>query len=287
MQKETILAKIRVHMKFNEKTASWFEKIQRPNLWFAQEYGMHYLAEFGGTWNEILVTTAEHEVNSYFSELGLPQDKLPHVRIFESYSGSWVIEAAITMFASVGTAYTILKGVSELPKIADGITELKQRLKKEFTNKAEEKARKYIESQVKELDLPEPPKSLIDCDFTIDARPLLSLTPAIMKSHKIHLNAAISRESFTLENLGEELMRDIRIGIFKSTSQRNQWSYADSFMGAVSLLSAKQTITKDISDFKDSRGSSLDLSDDSPLHVDCWVQDVSGIYLFNFYLEKE
>lgn len=287
MQKETILAKIRVHMKFNEKTVSWFEEIKRPNLWFAEEYGMHYLSEYGGTWNKILVSTVESEVHNYFRKLGIPKDQLPHVRVFESYSGSWIIEAAITMFASVGTAYTILKGASELPKIADDLTELKERLKKEFTKNTDEKVHEYIDAKAEELALPEPPKYLIDCDFTIDARPLLSLTPALMKSHKIHLNVAISREVFTLENLGDELMRDIRIGIFKSNSQRNQWSYADSFMGSIALLSEKQTITKDITDFKDSRGSSLDLSDYSALHVDCWVQDVSGIYLFNFYLEKE
>jgi len=103
----------------------------------------------------------------------------------------------------------------------------------------------------------------------------------------VHLNVAISKDVFTLENLGDDLMRDIRIGIFKSNSQRNQWSYTDSFQGSISILSSKQTITKDISDFKDDKGNSLDLTDNSPLHIDCWVQDNYGIYLFMFFLEKE
>jgi len=274
-------------MNFTEKTMAWFEKIKRPDLWFAEDHGMAYLSEFGGRWNKILVATAEPEINKYFRELGVPEDKLPHVKVFESYSGSWVMEAAIIMFASIGTTYTILKGISELPEIADGLTELKQRLKKEFTKKADDEAKKYIDSRIKELELPEQPKQLIDCDFTIDARPILSLTPALMKSHRVHLNVAISREAFTLENLGDELTQDIRIGIFKSSTERHQWSYADSFMGFIDLLSSKQTITKDIADFKDSRGHSLDLSDNIPLHIDCWVQDNHGIYLFMFYLEKE
>jgi hypothetical protein len=286
MQKETILAKIRVRMKFNEKTTGWFEEIKRPNLWFAEDYGMNYLSEFGGTWNRILVATVEPEIQGYFRELGLSENKLPHVRVFESYPGSWIMEAAITMFASMGTAYTLLKGVSELPKIADGLTELKERLKKEFTKNADEEAKKYISSRVKELELPSPPKKLLDCDFTIDARPLKSLTPAQMKSHKVHLNVAVSREALSLENLGDDLMRDIQIGVFKSMSECHQWSYADSFMGSVDILSSKQTITKELSGFKNSTSTELDLSDNSPLHIDCWVQDNHGIYLFIFYLEK-
>jgi hypothetical protein len=108
-----------------------------------------------------------------------------------------------------------------------------------------------------------------------------------MKSHKVHLNLAISRDAFILENLGDDLMRDIRIGIFKSITERHQWSYADSFMGTVNMLSSKQTITKDVSEFKDSSGNDLDLDDNMYLHIDCWIQDNHGIYLFNFYLEKE
>ena len=80
-------------------------------------------------------------------------------------------------------------------------------------------------------------------------------------------------------------MRDVRIGIFKSPSQRNQWSLVDAFSSGVSLLSGKQTISKPIDSFCQMHGSSLDLSDASPLFVDCWIQDQTGIYLFNFYLE--
>ncbi len=274
-------------MKFNQKTVAWFEKIKRPNMWFVEDHGMHFLSEYGAKWDRAFDESAGPIIYHYFEELGLPKDKLPHVKIYESYSGSWIMEAAVVMFASIGTAYTILKGASELPKIADGLTELKDRLKNEFTGKADNEAKQLIDSRVKELKIPKPPKKLIDCDFTIDARPLLSLTPSIMKSHKVHLNVAISRDGFTLENLGYDLMRDIRIGIFKSNTERNQWSYVDSFMGTVNMLSSKQTITKDISEFKNSSGIALSVDDNIPLYIDCWVQDSHGIYIFNFFLEKE
>jgi hypothetical protein len=175
VQKETVLVKIRVHMKFNQKTVAWFEKIKRPNLWFAEAHGMHFLSEYGTKWDKAFVESVGPIIHSYFGKLGLPEDNLPHVKIYESYPGSWVMEAAVVMFASIGTAYTILKGASELPQIADGLTELKDRLKNEFTRKADNEAKKYIDSQVKELKISKPPKKLIDCDFTIDARPLLSL----------------------------------------------------------------------------------------------------------------
>jgi len=233
-----------------------------------------------------LISSSEAIINDYFLELGLPKEKLPRVKVYESYSGSWIMEAALVMFASIGIAYTILKGISELPKIADGLTELKDRLKKEFSRKASEKVYDHLKSTVNQYKIPPPPsKQIVYTDFVLDARPLLSLTPSIMKSHKVHLNVAISKDTFSLENLGHDIMRDIRIGIFKSYSQRNQWSYADSYIGTIDILSSQQTITKDIADFRNSKGDSLDLSDSSPLHVDCWVQYTHGIYLFMFYLD--
>lgn len=224
-------------MKFSREAVSWFEELGNSNIWFAQDYGMPFLSELRGTWNEVLISSSEPIIQDYFVNQGLLKDKLPRVKVFESYPGSWIIDAAIVMLASVGTAYTILKGISELPKIADGLNELKERLKKGFSQLSSKSARDHLEYHVKQHHLPKPPAKLIENDFTIDVRPLLSLTPSLMKSHRVHLNAAISRDAFTLENLGEELMRDIRIGIFKSTSQRNQWCYVDSYMGSVDILS--------------------------------------------------
>jgi len=273
-------------MGFSEATLDWLEQIKNSNIWFAREGGTPFFSEFRGSWEKILVSSSETIIHDYFLELGLPKEKLPRVKVYESYSGSWIMEAALIMFASIGTAYTILKGISELPKIADGLTELKDRLKKEFSRKASKKVYEHIKSSANQYKIPPPPsKQIIYTDFVLDARPLLSLSPSIMKSHKVHLNVAISRDAFTLENLGQDTMRDIRIGIFKSFSQKNQWSYADSYMGTIDILSSQQTITKDIANFRNSKGQPLDLSDSSPLHVDCWVQDTHGIYLFMFYLE--
>lgn len=288
MEKETILAKIRTTMSFSEETFEWLQRlpqIDRRDIWFKREGGNLFFSEFRRSWEETLINSSEPTVQAYFRELGIPEDNLPKVKVYESFSGSWIIDAAIVIAGSMGTVYVILKSVSEIPKIVDGLTDLKNRLRKTFTKKANEAVNKKLKSSSSRYNSPPPPIKPLSTDFVIDARPLLSLTPSLMKSHKIHLNAAISRDSFSLENLGSDIMRDIQIGIFKSGNQKHEWKYYESYMGKVDILSSHQTITKDVGDFKNSKGESLSLLDSMPLHVDCWVQDSHGIYLFMLYLE--
>jgi hypothetical protein len=259
---------------------------QKTDIWFAREGGTPFFSEFKKTYERTLISSSDPIIHSYFHELGVPNEKLPCVKVDESYSGSLIILAALVMYASMGTAYKILKGTSELPEIVKGLKELKDMLKNAFYRKASEKVNENLKLEARKYKHPQPPpQEPISVEFTIDARPLSSLTPSIMISHKIHLNVAISREAFTLENLGQNIVRDITIGIFKGHSQRDQWSIADSYKGTIDILSSQQTITKDIADFENSQRVSLDLSDNSPLHVDCWIQDSHGIYLFMFYLE--
>jgi hypothetical protein len=93
------------------------------------------MGEHRSLWNNILTETAEPIIGGYFRGLGLAETDLPRVKVYEAFPGSWIIEAAVIMVTSVGTAYILLKGVSELPKIAEGLTEVKQRLKTEFHRK--------------------------------------------------------------------------------------------------------------------------------------------------------
>ena len=124
-------------------------------------------------------------------------------------------------------------------------------------------------------------------DFVIDARPLTALTPREMKSHKIHLSTGVSIDAFTLENLGDEIIKDLKIGLFKSKIKKNNWSFADAYVSNVGQLSSKQTLSKNISDFVDQSGNKLTIEESElPLNIDCWVQDQYGIYLFMYYLEE-
>ena len=290
--KVTVIARLHLTLDFNIETQNWLKHI--PDAWFAHGGGSAFLNEFGGTWWETFDEVVNPELRSYFRELGVPPNYLPFIQRGESYRGSFEMDAALVMAMSVGVAYQTLKGISELPKIADGLTELKGRIVKKLKPRMNAKVSQTLYSVAQNAALqqklptlpPLPPETLSRVDFVIDARPLRSLTPAILKSHKIHLSCGISRDSFTLENLGDEPLQDVQIGLFRTATQRNQWSYQDSYMGKFPLVSAHQTIAKSLGEFRDTTQNRFDLSDGNAVFVDCWVQDNFGIYLFNFFLER-
>jgi len=289
MEKTTVLARIRLTMDLSQETIAWLQNY--PQSWIAREQGSAFLSEFGGTWTESIIPVLNQEVQEYFARLDIPRDFMPFVQRGETYRGSWVMEAAVVMASTVGTAYTILKGASELPKIADGLTDLKGRMLKKIKPLLDRRVSETLSQQVSNaihpLQLSSPPKNPTIMDLVIDARPLRSLTPAKLKHHKIHLSVGISRETFTLENLGEDTLHDVQIGLFKSESQQHYWNYQESYMGHFPIASGRQTIAKELDEFKDQYGSKFDLSDGKAVHVDCWISDSHGIYLFHFYLEKE
>jgi hypothetical protein len=285
MERETVLAKIRATLDFSEETRVWLDNLPQ-DIWFRKDRSSLFFSEFKNTWEKTLIDTAQPVIQNYFRKLGLAENNLPQVKVYESYKGSWIVESALTIAGSVGSAYYILKAVSEIPEIVKGLSDLKDLMRKTFNTNANKAATNHLKNQgQRQRNLPPPPRQLLQTDFVIDARPLLSLTPAKMKSHKIHLNVAISKDILTIENLSDELMRDIKIGIFKGNVPKNVWTYQESYMGTVDILSPHQTIAKECEEFKNTYNEPLNLSGTSPLYNDCWVQDSSGIYLFNFYLE--
>jgi hypothetical protein len=245
----------------------------------------------------------ESEIRSYFIQKGVPNEHLPFIQHGDTYRGSWILDAAIAMVGTAGTAYTVLKTVSELPEMADGITELKGRivkkLKPAINNEARENLNKIAQSTVKNnpvkpvfqsaeiQSVPPPPPSPVLVDFVIDARPLHSLTPADLKAQRIHLSVAVSRDAFVLENLGDDLLRDVQLGLFRSRTEQHQWTYQDSYMGSVPLLSAHQTLVKNLGEFRDRTGNRFDISDEEAVFIDCWVSDSNGIYILRFFLDQE
>jgi hypothetical protein len=289
MEKETILAKIQVSIEFSQETLNWLHTIPKDQedkeFWVGQKNGQYFFSEFKDTWDKILYASSEPVIKEYFSKLGIPEKNLPKLRVVESYPGTWFIHAAIVIAGSTGLSYAILKGISEIPKIADGLSELTNRLKQEFNEMTNSAVREKL-NRNSNHQIPSSIKKPVQTSYSIDTRPMLALKPSSMKSHKLHLSAAISRDAFSLENLGDDLIRDISIGIFKNTTQQYHWDYGDSYTGIVDILSPHQTIMKNIEEFKSFNKESLDLSDNEDLFIDCWVQDSHGIYLFMFFLEK-
>lgn len=249
------------------------------------------LAEHGARWNAIFIETVEHVVRQHFREVGLPENEAPSIRLTDTSRGSWMMEAAITFGGTVGGLYGTLKAFSELDKIADGLEKTKKRitdeLKKKFDKAVPERIEPSLPGPGPALSLRSPPSSspvFVSC--TIDARPLRALTPEKIKSHSIHLAVGVSRSSLTVENLGDKDIESLRIGLFVSQAQKHSWSYADAYERSVTRLSGRQTISLALETFKDQQSrSELEVPSAGAVYVDCWLQDNSGIYLFNFLLE--
>ena len=292
MEKTTVIAKVRAELSLTEEFVGFLSRYSNDQrAWFARDGGDLFLAEFGREWNDNFLEVAQSIFDDYFRSLGLSPDLLPKVEMTDSRRGSWIMEAALTMWGTVGTTYVVLKGISELPKIADGLEDTKKRLQKELTTRFRKKVPERIEPVLDHSGLPTGlPAPVVakpvSVSCSIDARPLRGLTPDVAKSHAIHLAVAVSRSALSVENLGDSALDNLRIGLFKSKTQRHNWSFADAFSRTVPALSGKQTLSMTIDQFVlNADGFKLDLSDPSPIFVDCWLQDQAGIYLFNFYLE--
>ena len=295
MEKTTVLFRLRFTIELSREMLAWLNNF--PDAWFSRNGGDAFLKELGGTWTQTFDRVVNKEVRDYFSRLDLSDEYMPFVQHGETYSGSWVMEAAIVMRGTMGRAYTALRNISDLSSLAEGFTNLKSRMLQRLNLEINQEVRNTVYQTAQNSNtlnvttapqqLPPPPSMPAVIDLIVDARPLLSLTPAAMKSHKIHLSVAVSRESFTLENLDDEALRDVQIGLFRTATERNQWNYADSHMGVFPLVSGRQTIAKNLGEFRDQRGNRFDLSDGQEIYVDCWVSDSHGIYIFRFFLERE
>lgn len=301
MEKTTVLARMRFSMAFNQETKSWLERINNNEVWFVRDSGNAFLSEYRGQWRELLLKNITPEIDNYFRSLGISEDHVPRIDFGEEYVGSWIVDMAVSMVGPVGTAYTVLKGVSEIPKIAEGLTALGDKIANKIIPQFNDAVRTYLDHSVTTLNLdrasspgsssrrpplPPPPAKPVSIGFTIDARPMRALTPAALKHHALHLSVGVSREAFVVENLGTVPMTDLQIGIFRTDHERHQWSYGDAFTGTIPLLSGGQTITKRMGDFSAPNGVALDFSDVDPVYVDCWVSDSHGIYLFRFFLDQ-
>ena len=268
MAKDTIIAKLRGKLDFTDEAQAW---LQMQDVWFAREGGQAFFGEMRSSFAHSFADVSQTEIDDYFRRLELPPDQRPRIQVLETYQGSLIIEAVVTMMGGMGTVYAAIKAFSELPKLADGLEDLKKRIQKRFQKEADKTAEKVITSGPERSYTATPPPHLLRADLTIDARPLRSLQPDIAKAHKIHLSVAIARSGLVLENLGDDPMRDVRIGVFSSPTRRNVWQFGDSFSGLVSLLSPRQSISKRIEEFRDGNGQPLDIDSGVPAYVDCWT----------------
>lgn len=293
MEKETVIANLRAELAPTDDLRGFFSRFAADqNAWFAREEGELFLAEFGHEWNGDFAEVAQSFYDQYFRDLGVPEGLLPRVKVTDSRRGSWIIEAVLALPAAIGTVYAVLQGIADLPELAEKLEKTKKQVQQELAQRFRAKVRQRLEPTISHSALAQQappaviPANTVSTSFSIDARPLRGLTPDAVKAHAIHLAVGMSRSAISVENLGDSRIENLRIGLFKSASQRHSWNFSDAFSKNVPSLSEKQSVSIAIQEFLSQSGQTkFYLLDPSPLYVDCWLQDNNGIYLFNFYLE--
>lgn len=90
-----------------------------------------------------------------------------------------------------------------------------------------------------------------------------------------------------MSNLGKDEIAFTRIGIFINNTPQNLWVFPKSYQGNSFKLGPLENISMNISDFVNSDGVKLNLPQDMPLYIDCWLEDIKGIFLVRFLLNPD
>lgn len=124
MNKKTVIAMMRAEIATSDSFREYLEHYSEA--WFSRDGGDLFLHEFGHERNSAFIEHLQQFFGAHFRQAGLSENLLPTVELTDSRRGSWIMEAALTMFGTVGTTYAVLKGVAELSEIADGIEKTKR-----------------------------------------------------------------------------------------------------------------------------------------------------------------
>lgn len=288
MSEETVLAELRTEIRYSEETLAWIAAGQTagvssedfgPGAWFADESA--FLGEFSFAYQRSVVEQAEPRVQRYFADLGLDDPDLVKVRITGAYRGSLVITAAIVITAALGVAYKVLKELSELPAMVDGLTRLRQEVLDPAVGESiSDDVAEQLGRAAQGAAFPPPPPDPVNVSLSLDTRPLQSLRPGEAISRRIHLGVAVDDASVSIENLADDPLDNLMIGLFAGDKPRNEWSLKDAFRTSVPSLGGRQTIARSATDFLDDQGKAPNLA--ASRFIDCWVQDHGGIHLFQF-----
>lgn len=288
MSEETVLAELRTDIRYGKETQAWIAagpaadasaQDSGPGMWFSDE--STFLGEFSYSFQRSIIEMAEQPVKAYFADLGLDDPELVKVRVTGSHSGSLVITAVIVMAAALGVTYKVLKELSELPAMVDGLNRLRREvLDPTIEESINEEAAERLGESAERAGFPPPPPHPVDVSLSLDTRPLQSLQPGQAASRRIHLGVAVDDVSLSIENLDGEPLDNLLIGVFVGNQPRHEWSMKDAFRTSVPSLGGRQTIVRSATDFINDQGATPDLA--AKRFIDCWVQDEGGIHLFQF-----
>jgi hypothetical protein len=298
MISQTTLVNIRSSIRPSKQLHSFINELYNDSEecpWFCAKDGNEFFfrqqgffSEFQSVWNKCLLESCQPSFDEFFQGIKWDKDVIgyPRIEILETYEGSWIIEAALIVATTASTTYHVLKGLSEIPDIVEGIQKLKEMLSKKFNKNINCKATDIIarcidgKGTINSSNVP-----IMDTDIIIDARPLLALSPVDLCEHTIHIKVSVTSSGIVVENLSDDVMKNLHIGLFNNQTERHNWYFRDAYIKHIVSLSGHQTIAIDFTDFI--RDGEVFVISEFYDRLDCWVQDNTGIYLFNFILPNK
>jgi hypothetical protein len=172
---EVEIARIKVKMDFTNEAYSWFMKMDKENTkehFLTDKNILGFFRQYKAEWEEILIESSNPIIKDFFIEKGISKEFLPEIRIIKSESGSWIIEARIFILGGVTIIYKALKALSEIPKITDGLKELKYRIEEIFTKRVNELANEKLKRSIFEKKYSSLLFNPITADIVINVDPL-------------------------------------------------------------------------------------------------------------------
>ncbi|AXV40390.1 hypothetical protein [Methanobacterium sp. BAmetb5] len=280
MENNVILAKINFFMDLSDETKIWLCDLEKNNPCFRNEIDLDYFSFNKEKWKIIFVNSSQQIIDEFFLDLGLSKEYLPKIEVQDYYSGSFVINADIIISSGLTLLFNSIHGFSGVPQIYEGLKGLKTK----WNESIRDIISKEVYQDLKNTYNQRPPRVTVDTKIAIDTRPLLDLNERDMRSQSAQINVGLSRHSFKLENLSEETISHLRVGLLIGFSKEKLCEFENSYQNGINNLFAHKSITINLCDFLDKNGNSFDLPRE-PVYIVCWVEEGNGIYFFQFYLD--
>ena len=202
-KKEYILARLHSIIKLSRSAHSWWKQIEVHDKRTTDQREHAFFKEYKNELECVFVQSTETVVKELFREYGIMEEHLPQIRIDKSYSGSWIIVAWVVI-----GVYSAADTISKIPKIVDGLKELKRRLEKGLLVEVSKIVRKWMKSARGKKKLPGPRAKLAGVKIDLDIGPLRELVRQKAAEEKAKLEFAqldydlVHREVINIKSFG-------------------------------------------------------------------------------------
>lgn len=172
MDGQAILARLFARIAFSADSLHWLEKARAHQLWLGESDGQLFFVQFRATWEQVLKEACEPLIHRYFLDGGHPPENLPKIKLLQAYSGSWNMEAAVTITQTADTTH------STPASLVTGLTQLQHRLSKSFSELMNQRVRERLDFPTGVKLLPPPPSVPIVADLRVETQTLFGLPVA-------------------------------------------------------------------------------------------------------------